>query len=1416
MSVFLDIAEVAWVASNDLAFAIRDRFPVSDGHTLVLTKRLVPDFFGCTAEERAALLALVDQVKRDLDARFRPDGYNVGFNTGTAAGQTVPHVHIHVIPRFHGDMEDPRGGVRHVIPDKGNYLRRRDEPLTDGVDDRTLYRSITPLLREAIRVDLLAAFVQESGVSLIADAVEGALRRGARLRVVTGDYLDITQASALQRLLDWQERAAAFHDDEHLPLLGTLETRLIETSAIGRAFHPKSWRIEGEGFGVSFVGSSNLSRSALMAGVEWNLRVDRERDPTAYRRVAESFNLLWAAGRKLDRDWLAAYAARARMSQMPLPVGEVQVDDSPVFEPNGIQAQALEALQASRDAGRDRALVVMATGLGKTLLAVFDLQQIAARLGRTPTVLWVAHRQELLEQASVSVRHLFPDARFAWMLGGHRPDGSHDVLFASVQSLSRAANLAGLAPDAFDVVVIDEAHHADASSYRRVLDHFRPRFRLGLTATPDRADSGDIYGLFDDHVAFRADLAVGVERGLLVPFAYFGLKDTTDYEPIPWRSGRFDVEELTRAVQTEARMARMWEEWTKDGRAGTRTLVFCVSIAHARYVRTWLAERGVRVALVHSGADGDDRTTALEDLEAGRIDAICSVDLFNEGVDCRPVDRVVMLRPTESPVLFLQQLGRGLRTSDDKERLVVIDFVGNHRVFLDRVRTLITLGNEGASVGAFLRTGQAVLPPGCDVEIEIEAIDLLKRLLPQGTTQELLRVYRELRASRGERPRAGELVAMGLSPLVAVAKDGGWLGLVGREGDLAELERQAVAEFGAWFAELQTTPMTKCFKMVVLEVLLHADALFDGLPVDLLAARSHEYLVRAPELFEDLVGVKALPDPRHPSAEVWRRYWSENPITAWTSGRWFRNEGERLRFSLDVPAEVRAAVIDLTSELVGARLAAYRRRRVVSATGTTFDVKVISNQQDPILKLPDRAARDALPTGETDVRLGDGSVWRFRFAKIAVNVAHSVGVDRNQLPDLLRRWFGVAAGRPGTDFRVRFRATPDGWWAEPMGEVVSLAVERGRFVSYPSLRAAAGPHGSGDEVIEPDEVRLPGVPSPTRFVVRVAGDSMDGGAKPLRDGDWAILELCRDMGLGALEGRVALVAVERASGDTTHHLKQVARSGGVWTLRSHNPDVAPMSTDGASVIARLVDTVTPESLAPAEGSHVAPGAIGAAFGVTGEPSALGSRVDGHLFLLIEGVDRMAAPDRIVEPFVGRRPGETAYVLVRPGAEDAWTYLGVARWRDPETAWQVPPPTWSLWKALSSSRGASRTLAVQWRTAAEAIMAEIVQRFGSDSVWVRGRPVRVLGRTAQGSLRIAGEGAGERSLSLADFGWVLAAAEDVRRAGGVLDEARVNRLRYLDETPKGSTRWIDTGNAIALVLALASGGSPTPDGSRPLL
>lgn len=1425
-SPYSAIPESSWVARNELAFAIRDAFPVSRGHTLVIPRRVVPTWFEATREEQRAIFDLVEVVKRQLDGEFRPDGYNVGFNAGHAAGQTIFHLHVHVIPRYSGDVPDPRGGVRHVIPAKGNYLR--SPPLATGGTDPFL-QHLLPLFGRARRIAIVAAFVQESGLDVLEPSIRGALGRGAHVRLVTGDYLQITQVDALETLLMWGHLPRG--EEGEAATGGVLESRVVEVERLGdgrASFHPKSWRFESDDFGVAFVGSSNVSRMALGPGVEWNLRVDREQDREAYARIAEAFEALWNHATPLSSEWISAYRQRTRAAALPSPVGEVDTEElEPPPEPNEVQRAALQALARSRAEGHRRALTVLATGLGKTWLAAFDVEAFGKEVGRFPRTLILAHRAELLTQAGRTFRRMirrsFPTVCTTWCAGSEG-DLSGELVLASVQKLSRADQLASLERGAFDYVIVDEVHHADAPSYRRILDRLEPRFLLGLTATPARADDGDVLGLFDDHKAYEAGTGEGIGRGLLAPFAYFGIKDDVDYTNIPWRNRRFDPEALARAVQTQLRMERMWDAW--QAHAGTRTLVFCASIEHANFARNWLRARGVRVEAVHSGDGSAERETALSALTNGSLDALCAVDLFNEGIDVPTVDRVVMLRPTESIVVFLQQLGRGLRCAPEKRQLTVIDFVGNHRVFLGRVRMLLTLGRENAtSVREFLEGNtDPELPAGCSVHVEVEAKELLRELLgPAGATA-VEQAYRQLVATRGTRPTASELFHMGYRPSTLKSHDG-WFRFVEAQGDLTESEKRVIDAAHAWLSELETTSMTKCFKMVVLEALLEAEALTSGLDLEALARRSLSILQRSPELLSDVQNVKELgPNPGADPAR-WQTYWRKWPIAAWAGelknedrGRaWFRVDGARFVPRITVPKGDEATLAAMTRELVDYKLAQYRARRAAEVQGSSFECKVISNQRDPIMKLPSRDQRPDVPSSETVVRVSpDGRVWQFRFMKEFCNVARPSGEEKNRLPDLLRSWFGPAAGRPGTAFFVRFSRTPDGFWAEPVqGQVLQLP-PRGLVRAYPTLQAAAGAaRGIHAEAPEAEAVRLPTTASGDDvFAVRAAGDSMDGGRQPIRDGDWLLFRFARGLGLKALIGRVVLVQLDGAPEGHAYQVKRIVDDNGTILLRSDNAARPSFrATEAMTPIATLVEAISPERLAPRPGTTLADHELAGAFGLS-EPPVTG-RVAGLLFLLVTEPGLFVAPDRIRWSPPDRRPAETVYVLARLTAgaastgTDGWRYVGVGRWLEDEHAWACPELDHATWRALGEGRDCSRRLPDSALKRAERVVTELFQRVPEGDWAERGSDrCRVLGRSKTGSVRVDGgpDGFKARTVSLTDLAWVLLAQDDVVKNGGVLDEARVNRLRYLEGTPKGSTRWIDTGWAI--VLAQAAGALST--------
>ena len=622
-----------------------------------------------------------------------------------------------------------------------------------------------PLLSHLIRhidtadaVDLAVAFVLDSGVSLIFPWLEDLLGRGGQLRLIVGDYLDVTEPSALRKLRDLDKEG----------LTGCLDARVFETR--GSSFHPKAWLFRASGSaGATIVGSSNLSRSALTDGVEWNLHSASAGD---VRAVETAFSKLLADPRvvPLTDNWIDGYAARRRARPLPAFAAKTLQAEPPklVPEPHGIQIEALQALEATRKNGLRAGLVVLATGLGKTWLSAFDSRGF-------DRVLFVAHREEILAQAMATYRQIRPEARFGRYSGVAKEEG--EIIFASIQTLGRAEHLRRFAPDDFDYIVVDEFHHASAASYRGLLDHFTPRFLLGLTATPERTDGGDLLSLCGETLVFRCDLHEGITRGLLAPFHYFGVPDDVDYAQIPWRSSRFDEAALTEAVATTTRAENALTQLRQHGHGPA--IGFCVSQSHADFMAQYFTKAGLRAVAVHSGANSAPRASSLEALGRGQLDILFAVDIFNEGVDVPNIGTVLMLRPTESTILFLQQLGRGLRRLGDKV-LRVVDYIGNHRTFLTKARALLAAGEGDRSLSqrlAAVAAGTLELPPGCEVTYELEALNFLHAMLKQrGGADEAEAWYLDFRSRRGTRPSAMKFAHAGFAP--ARTGHGSWFDFV--------------------------------------------------------------------------------------------------------------------------------------------------------------------------------------------------------------------------------------------------------------------------------------------------------------------------------------------------------------------------------------------------------------------------------------------------------------------------------------------------------------------------------------------------------------------------------------------------------------------------------------------------------------
>ena len=920
-SPFLSLPATVWLASNELAFAILDRYPVSEGHVLIIPKRLVASWWDATEAEQHALLRLAEQVKLLLEERHAPDGWNLGVNVGAAAGQTVDHLHLHLIPRYDGDVPDPRGGIRHAVPARGNWQTLGAEAsagydtadagvrLFDGVQ-RPLGAQLTALLRDPgyDHLDVAVAFTLPSGVEVVAPALADGLERGLTVRLLTSDYLDVTDPRALTQLLDL---AAAFPDHLHL--------RVAET-ARARGFHAKAYLFSSSrgDRAACMVGSSNLTRAALETNVEWNVQVDRL---AAFRTA---FDRLWSAATPIDEGWVGSYRARRRSvpAGAVRPAAEVEEEAQVLPEPRPHQQAALEELAACRAEGHAAGLVVMATGLGKTWLAAFDT------LDATRT-LFIAHREEILQQSLEVFRRVQPDRRLG-LATGAGVDLDAEVVFASVQWLHR--NLDRLPPDGFDRVVVDEFHHAAARSYRKVLDHLRPRFLLGLTATPQRLDGADLLALTGDNLVVDVGLVEGIEQGQLVPFRYLGIRDdTVDYSTLAWRAGRFDEVELTRAVSTGARAGQVLEQWRAHG--GGRTLGFCVTTDHADFMAEAFAAAGVRAVAVHTAPSSAPRRGAIERLAAGALDVVFSVDLFNEGLDVPAIDTVLLLRPTQSPVVFLQQLGRGLRPSDGKHRLTVLDLIGNHRSFLDRPRLLLGLFGERepdpARALELLREGVASLPVGCTIEVDLSTVELLESLRSRARRNPLQAYLVARTEETGQRPTAVQCLRAGFNPASLRRAGAGWFDALDELGVLTDEERAGLSAAGAFLRRIERESITKSFKLLTLRAITRRGWLWTPAPLDELAEEVRSAMLADPRLLRD-VADDTSPDPADAAPAVWRAYLRKNPVAAWAgetradpSSAPFALVDEGLVAKLDVEVALRAAVEEVVAEIVDWRLVRY-------------------------------------------------------------------------------------------------------------------------------------------------------------------------------------------------------------------------------------------------------------------------------------------------------------------------------------------------------------------------------------------------------------------------------------------------------------------------------------------------------------
>lgn len=1015
---------------SELVIGLWDAFPVSPGHALIVPRRVVATWFEASRAEQIGILDGIEAAKAAIEQRHTPQGYNIGINAGEAAGQTIFHLHVHVIPRYTGDVPDPRGGVRHVIPARANYLvNDGDWPVEELVREafapapgRLFVRQLLPELSRdldsAREVRFAVAFLLRSGWNHIAGRLRDLLvQRKGKATILTGDYLDSSDPDALQSLLDLTQTPEVEN---------RLQAFVFEATRSGISFHPKAYLfVSAHGGTAAYVGSSNLSTSALTTGVEWNYRLAQ-----VPADIEKGFSDLLShkATTRLTQEWLDDYRRRRRPPATLQPVEVVPEPPPTPPEPHPIQSEALAALARTREAGNGAGLVVLATGLGKTWLAAFD----SADFQR---VLFVAHREEILSQANRTFRAIRPTARLGYFTGKEKQQ-SADVLFASIQTL--ANHYRRFERDAFDYIVVDEFHHAWAVSYRKVIDYFTPTFLLAITATPERSDGGDLLSLCAENVVYRRDLADGIRIGRLCPIRYYGVPDEVDYAQIPWRNRRFDPEALTRASATQERARNAFEQYQKLAvKKGCRsTIGFCVSQGHADFMAEFFSSRGVRAVAVHTGAKSAHRSDSLQQLAEGKLDVIFSVDVFNEGLDLPQVDCVMMLRPTESRVLWLQQLGRGLRRAEGKSHLTVIDYIGNHRTFLVKLQTLFMeiacclRGTGDAELKAVLeklRKGELELPPGCEVTYDVVAIDIISKLLRTAKADAIGLWLEDFRARHDRRPTASEAFHEGYNPRAVHNEYGSWLDFLKVKGALSAAETEALESHRQFLAHLGMTAMSKSYKMVLLEAMLSRVSLSESIGIEELTQAFITRARRSRQLAAD-VSVE-LND-----VEAVQRLLVKNPIHAWTGGNtakgavFFRYQDGQ--FSSTVGKAGDETLTSLVREMVDWRLVEYLERGLHGeATEGSFLGKVSQTNGRPIIFL-DRARYPHIPTGAQPLQV-DGEEYTANFVKIALNKVVKGTERANLLPSFLRGWFGPDAGQPGTIHQVEFSPAGPGWKMSP-------------------------------------------------------------------------------------------------------------------------------------------------------------------------------------------------------------------------------------------------------------------------------------------------------------------------------------------------------------------------------------------------
>lgn len=583
---------------------------------------------------------------------------------------------------------------------------------TGAVHEPTLYSEFNKEIASCDEIDMLVSFIKWSGLRLIYDALSEFTQNGGRVRIITTSYMGATDIKAIDKLNELQNVELKVSYD-------TKRTRL----------HAKTYIFyRNTGFTTAYVGSSNLSNAAISSGLEWNVKITAKDLPESIQKMRATFESYWNSA---DFETYSTDDRKRLYSALTEEQHTGNLDSYAfhfAIKPYQYQQEILDQLDAERKIRNHyKNLIVAATGTGKTVISAFDYKRFAeSRRGQKSRLLFIAHREEILKQSLSCFRGVLGDANFGELfVGTYRPE-NFDHLFMSIQTFNSQNWQEKTTSDFYDYIIVDEFHRAAAASYQPLFNHYRPIILLGLTATPERLDGKDVKEYFDNRIAAEIRLPEAIERKLLSPFQYFGVTDEVDLSSIAWSKGGYDVNALTNVFALDTAIA------TKRAQSVLRNLDkystsinqviglgFCVSIEHAKFMERYFNDQGVPAISLHTGSPHDERVQAKQRLVSGEIKMIFVVDLYNEGVDIPEVNTVMLLRPTESLTIFLQQLGRGLRLSDNKECLTVLDFIGQaHKKYRFEDKFAALLNNTTKNVEKEIKNNFPSLPKGCYIHLE--------------------------------------------------------------------------------------------------------------------------------------------------------------------------------------------------------------------------------------------------------------------------------------------------------------------------------------------------------------------------------------------------------------------------------------------------------------------------------------------------------------------------------------------------------------------------------------------------------------------------------------------------------------------------------------------------------------------------